>query len=163
MNDWLEGVVLICLGVLLGLEIYAFAFNTPKQNRVLKIPKETEETDTIIAEWKSNPLELNEQNLYNELIKQKVDFPEIVKAQAILETGNFKSYSCKVHNNLFGLKKKNGAYMYFEHWTLAVAAYKKYIQKYKTPPNDYYKYLQNLGYAEDKMYITKLKQIVNKK
>lgn len=54
-------------------------------------------------------------------------------------------------------------FMSFDHWTNAVAAYKKFIQKYDPPPKDYYKYLQDLGYAEDPNYIIKLKQIVSKK
>lgn len=96
----------------------------------------------------------------NELKAQDVQFPEIVAAQALLETGNFKSYSCINRNNLFGLRKKDGTYMSFEHWTECVAAYKKYIQKWKQPPSDYYKYLDNLGYAEDTSYTIKLKQMV---
>ena len=96
----------------------------------------------------------------NELKAQDVQFPEIVAAQALLETGNFKSCACINGNNLFGLRKKDSTYMSFEHWTDCVAAYKKYIQKWKQPPNDYYKYLDDLGYAEDTSYTTKLKQMV---
>ena len=96
----------------------------------------------------------------NELKAQDIQFPEIVAAQAKLETGNFKSYACINRNNLFGLRKKDSTYMSFEHWTECVTAYKKYIQKWKQPPNDYYKYLDDLGYAEDESYTTKLKQMV---
>ena len=110
--------------------------------------------------WRQNHFLLSEENLMNELKAQDVQFPEIVVAQALLETGNFKSYSCINRNNLFGLRKKDGTYMSFEHWTDCVAAYKKYIQKWKQPPNDYYKYLDDLGYAEDTSYTTKLKQMV---
>lgn len=68
----------------------------------------------------------------------------------------------KTLNNLFGLRNNDSTYMSFEHWTDAVAAYKKYIQKYESPPDDYYEYLDKLGYAEDKNYTTKLKQIIKK-
>ncbi len=121
------------------------------------------EAEVASIQWRQNHFMLSKENLYNELVAQDIDFPEIVEAQAILETGNFKSYSCVCRNNLFGLRNKNGTYMSFEHWTLAVAAYKKYIQKYDTLPENYYKYLDNLGYAEDPNYIIKLKEIVNKK
>ncbi len=125
--------------------------------------EEFNDEDSISIKWKQNHFILNKENLYHELIAQDVDFPEIVLAQAVLETGHFKSYSCVQRNNLFGLKNRNGSYMTFEHWTLAVAAYKKYIQKYKSPPADYYKYLNDLGYAGDPSYTAKLKEIVNKK
>lgn len=142
------GVVGILLGIMLGLALS---------------PKESESPNIEIVPdivWRCDHFALNKENVYRELLIQKVDFPEIVLAQAMLETGNFKSYGCLTRNNLFGLRKKDGNYMSFEHWTFSVAAYKMYIQKYSHPPNDYYQYLQDLGYAEDPNYITKLKQIV---
>lgn len=116
--------------------------------------KEVEES--IEASWGTK--QLNIDNLYEELLNQELDFPEIVLAQALLETGHFESFSCRERNNLFGLRKRDGSYMIFPHWTYSVAAYKKYIQKYKETPEDYYKFLENLGYAEDSAYIEKVKQ-----
>jgi flagellum-specific peptidoglycan hydrolase FlgJ len=130
-----------------------------------QIQKQCSEIHGEVAsiKWRQNHFILSEENLVSELKAQGVEFPEIVVAQALLETGNFKSYACINRNNLFGLRKKDSTYMSFEHWTECVAAYKKFIQKYKQPPDDYYKYLKDLGYAEDPDYIVKLKQIVNKK
>ena len=125
--------------------------------------EELNEEEIVSVKWRQDHFKLSEENLYNELVAQGVDFPEIVTAQAILETGHFKSYACLQQNNLFGLRDNKGKYMSFPHWTDAVAAYKKYIQRYNHPvPEDYYAYLQELGYAEDPQYIDKLKQIVNK-
>lgn len=92
-----------------------------------------------------------------------VKHPHIVYAQAILETGHFKSDLCLNNNNLFGLyNSRENKYYVFDHWTESVMAYLNYIQyKYK-PPNDYYKFLSDIGYAEDPNYINKLKGIVNK-
>jgi hypothetical protein len=129
----------------------------------ISIDKSTEiDVDSVPVVWRSDPFTLNKENLYNEFTAQEIDSPTIVLAQAILETGNFSSYNCIVRNNLFGLRRLDGSYMEFPHWTFSVAAYKKYIQKYSKPPEDYYQYLQDLGYAEDPDYITKLKQIVSK-
>ena len=126
-------------------------------------PEELNEEEIVSVKWRQDHFKLSEENLYNELVAQGVDFPEIVTAQAILETGHFKSYACLQQNNLFGLRDNKGTYMSFPHWTDAVATYKKYIQRYNHPvPEDYYAYLQELGYAEDPQYIDKLKQIVNK-
>ena len=121
---------------------------------------EQKESHEICVKWKTDHFKLTEENLFNELVAQGVDYPEIVLAQALLVTGNFKSYSCKVRNNLFRLMRKDGTYMEFDHWTNSVHAYKKYIQKYKEVPNDYYKYLNDLGYAKDSIYIIRVKEII---
>ena len=104
-----------------------------------------------------------EEGLWDALIYYDIKFPEIVYAQAILETGYFKSRGCTVDNNLFGLyDSKNKRYYKFNNWTESVVKYKEWIQYRYKPPDDYYIFLQNIRYAEDPTYITKLKQIVNK-
>lgn len=120
------------------------------------IKEKLDPEEQIEASWGTK--QLNIDNLYEELLNQEVDYPEIVLSQALLETGHFESFSCRERNNLFGLRKRDGSYMVFPHWTYSVAAYKKYIQKYKEIPEDYYKYLEKLGYAEDSTYIEKVKQ-----
>lgn len=146
---------------IVALLVVAFFINVYSDNK--KENTIIEKEDSVSVQWRQNHFLLSEENLYNELVAQGVDFPEIVTAQAILETGHFKSYACLQQNNLFGLRDNKGTYMSFPHWTDAVAAYKKYIQRYNHPvPEDYYAYLQELGYAEDPQYIDKLKQIVNK-
>lgn len=93
----------------------------------------------------------------------EVHHPEIVYAQAVLETGYFKSDLCINGNNLFGLyNSRKKRYYTFDHWTESVEAYIDFVQyKYK-PPNDYYQFLDNIEYAEDPYYINKLKRIVNR-
>ena len=146
---------------IIALLVVVFFINVYSDNK--KENTIVEKEDSVSVQWRQNHFLLSEENLYNELVAQGVDFPEIVTAQAILETGHFKSYACLQQNNLFGLRDNKGKYMSFPHWTDAVAAYKKYIQRYNHPvPEDYYAYLQELGYAEDPQYIDKLKQIVNK-
>ena len=97
-----------------------------------------------------------------------VKHPKIVQAQAILETGNYTSEGCLADNNLFGLyDSKRQRYYSFDHWISSVEAYVSMVQyKYKggndKPPNDYYKFLSDIGYAEDPNYINKLKGIVSR-
>lgn len=92
-----------------------------------------------------------------------IHHPDIVYAQAILETGHFRSIGCLEHNNLFGLyNSRANRYCRFDHWTESVIAYKEWIQKRYKPPEDYYKFLQRIRYASDPQYISKLKQIVKK-
>lgn len=98
-------------------------------------------------------------------LKEALDYyglhhQDIVYKQAIIETGNFTSKLCK-QNNLFGLyDSKNHKYYTFNHWSESVIAYKKWIQSKYKDNTDYYIFLENLGYAQDKKKYTKiLKQI----
>ena len=90
----------------------------------------------------------------------KIEHPTIVKAQAILETGNFTSNLCIKNNNLFGLyDSKNKRYYSYKHWWESVEAYKKLIQRKYNNSKYYYMFLEDIKYAEDKDYIDKLKKI----
>lgn len=86
---------------------------------------------------------------------------EIVYAQAILETGHFKSGGCRKGHNLFGLRGKH--YHRYRHWSESVKAYKEKIQNRYRPGEDYYKFLKRIHYAEDPNYINLLKSIVKRK
>ena len=153
MNSFIKYLISCLIGIFVGAVCVLWYQSMERQ-----CEKINGEVASVV--WRQNHFLLSEENLMNELKAQDVQFPEIVAAQALLETGNFKSCACINGNNLFGLRKKDSTYMSFEHWTDCVAAYKKYIQKWKQPPNDYYKYLDDLGYAEDTSYTTKLKQMV---
>ncbi len=103
-------------------------------------------------------------NLYQEIIRNGIRHPKIVLAQAILETGWFRSPLCRNRHNLFGLTNpKNGKYYEFNHWTESVRAYYtkvkyRYSQKKQINSSDvdYLKWLQQIGYAEDIKYVHKI-------
>ena len=107
---------------------------------------------------------LPQEGLMEALEYYEVKHPQIVYAQAILETGHFKSNVCLNYNNLFGLyDSKNKDYYKFNHWAESIVAYKEWIQKKYQPPNNYYVFLEEINYASDKEYISILKSIVNNK
>lgn len=84
----------------------------------------------------------------------------IVLAQALLETGYFKSRVCKEYNNLFGLyDSKNREYFRFARWEDSVVAYQRMIQ-YKYKGGNYFHFLKRIGYAEDPRYLVKLAKVV---
>lgn len=95
-------------------------------------------------------------NLILEIQRAGLKHPKVVLAQAILETGWFKSRVCHTHNNLFGLRQPwDGEYFRFDRWQDSVRAYGTKVQyKYKGGP--YLKWLDELGYAEDPQYTAKL-------
>ena len=101
----------------------------------------------------NNLPELTIPNLYAEIKKNNIKYPKIVLAQAILETGWFKSAVCRNKNNLFGLTNpRTKTYYEFDHWTESVTAYRTKVQ-YKYKGGNYLLWLRDIGYAEDKGYI----------
>ncbi len=97
--------------------------------------------------------ELTIHNLYKEIIRNGIRHPKIVLAQAILETGWFRSKACRNRNNLFGLTNpRTGQYYDFDHWTESVRAYYAKVQ-YRYKGGNYLVWLRNIGYAEDPNYI----------
>lgn len=92
-------------------------------------------------------------NLIAEINKNGIRYPKIVLAQAILETGWFKSSVCRNKHNLFGLTNpRTGEYYEFSHWTESVRAYYTKIQ-YRYKGGNYLLWLKDIGYAEDPGYI----------
>ena len=101
-----------------------------------------------------------EEGIDEALLYYDIKHPTIVKAQAILETGNFTSDLCIKNNNLFGLyDSKNKRYYSYNHWWKSIEAYKKLIQKKYDNSKYYYMFLEDIKYAKDKEYINKLKEI----
>ena len=125
-------------------------------------PPDYQVLDVVKLEQPEFLLKSPEEGLIEALDYYNVEYPNIVYAQAILETGYFKSKVYREYNNLFGLYNSGTkSYYKFDHWSESVIAYLDFIQNKYKPPNDYYKFLSDIGYAEDPEYINKLKRIVN--
>ncbi len=99
-------------------------------------------------------------NLYEEIRRNGILYPKVVLAQAILETGWFRSPVCLDKHNLFGLTNpRTGKYYEFEHWTESVRAYYTKVQ-YKYKGGNYLLWLRDIRYAEDPRYIQSLWRIL---
>lgn len=100
--------------------------------------------------------ELTIPNLLAEMKKNNIKYPKIVLAQAILETGWFKSSVCRNKHNLFGLTNpRTKDYYEFNHWTESVKAYYTKVQ-YRYKGGNYLLWLDKIGYAEKKTYVRAL-------
>lgn len=107
----------------------------------------------------NNDTLLTKEQVYELLVEIDVKYPEIVLAQAILETGHFKSSLCIKNHNLFGFRTRNG-YLSFDSWIESCYYYKGWQDRYYNDTEDYYNFLIIINYAEDKGYINKIKTIV---
>ena len=107
----------------------------------------------------TNAKELTIENLYAALKKHGIKYPKIVLAQAILETGHFRSRVCNEYNNLFGLRHSKG-YFTFNHWEESVVAYRDKVQYKHRENENYYAFLKRIGYSTSKDYVRKVREIV---
>ena len=129
----------------------------------------TEETKTIVLKQEN---EFSEEKLDLYISELNLKFPHIVKAQALIESGHFKSNIFLVNNNLFGMKVaklrpttakgENLNHAYYDNWRQSVLDYAffqaAYLRNIETE-EEYFEYLA-ANYAEDTTYVNKIKQLI---
>jgi flagellum-specific peptidoglycan hydrolase FlgJ len=119
---------------------------------------------------------ITKESLYEQIKKYGIKFPDVVFAQAILESGQFTSMLFKSANNLFGMKiptkressangKTKSGYSSYEDWNFSVYDYFLWQDYMLRNKGDLTKnqYLALLGkvYAEDPQYVNKLKRRIS--
>lgn len=135
--------------------------NSRNGDRKASLKTEMQKNTDDITKSESNLPELTIPNLYKEIIRNGILYPKIVLAQAILETGWFRSSVCRNKHNLFGLTNPHtGKYYEFNHWTESVRAYYTKVQ-YKYKGGNYLLWLDEIGYAEDPNYIMAIISILD--
>lgn len=154
-------ILLLIIGVT-GLCIWFELYNKLVNNNPVKLVviNTNYEQDTTFSE-----IELVH---YLEILNVK--HPDIVYAQAKLESGNFNSPLFKLNNNLFGMKAigkrpttsigSRYGFAYFKTWRDSVLDYVIYQCLYLNNKSyeEYLHYLDTV-YAEDPDYINKIKNI----
>lgn len=127
--------------------------NSRNSDRKASLKTELQKNADNITKVGSRLPELTIPNLYKEIIRNGILYPQIVLSQAILETGWFRSSVCRNKHNLFGLTNpRTGKYYEFNHWTESVRAYYTKVQ-YKYKGGNYLLWLDEIGYAEDPNYV----------
>jgi uncharacterized FlgJ-related protein len=101
---------------------------------------------------------------------------DIIVAQAILETGWFKSKNCIKNNNLFGMRKSYirpstsdttiDGYAHYSNWKLSVIDY-YILQQYLNPKTidsryNYFRYLDNIFSQSGRKYSIAVMNIIEK-
>lgn len=134
--------------------------NSRNSDRKASLKAELQKKTDDITKSENNLPELTIPNLYKEIIRNGILYPKIVLAQAILETGWFRSSVCRNKHNLFGLTNpRTGKYYEFNHWTESVRAYYTKVQ-YKYKGGNYLLWLDEIGYAEDPNYLVEIISIL---
>ncbi len=134
--------------------------NSRNSDRKASLKTEVQNTAKEKNQAENNLPELTIPNLYKEIIRNGILYPKIVLAQAILETGWFRSSVCRNKHNLFGLTNpRTGKYYEFNHWTESVRAYYTKVQ-YKYKGGNYLLWLEDIGYAEDPKYIIAVENVL---
>ena len=134
--------------------------NSHNSDRKASLNTELQKNVDDITKAENNLPELTIPNLYKEIIRNGILHPKIVLAQAILETGWFRSSVCLNKHNLFGLTNpRTGKYYEFNHWTESVRAYYTKVQ-YKYKGGNYLLWLDEIGYAEDPYYIKAVIKVI---
>ena len=119
---------------------------------------------------------LTKENLWLTIKAMDIMYPEIAFAQAILETGHFKSQNCKEANNLFGMmmpnvretvaiKKNSRGFAVYETWVQSVQdyqLYQSYMMKKKKMTRSQYLNFIDKKYSESRGYAKLLKKIIQR-
>lgn len=105
--------------------------------------------------------DLTVESVLAEILRAGLAHPRVVLAQAVLETGWFKSSVCRNYNNLFGLTNpRTKEYYRFDTWQESVRAYYTKVQ-YRYRCGNYLRWLREIGYAEDPDYTAKLRVLLD--
>ena len=150
-----------CIGLMVGLICGALGYSSFHTCVECELPHVPEDTAIVLEQpefFLSDTITV--EGLYKACDYYEIQQPDIVVAQAILETGFFKSDLCLKRHNLFGLFNSRTMDFYsFDHWAESVKAYRDKVQ-YRYQTGNYYDWLEHIGYAEDSLYVSKLKNIV---
>lgn len=124
----------------------------------------------LIAYAKTPP---NQREVYQQIVSIGIKFPDVALAQAILESGNFKSKIAKENNNFFGMRlpknrettavgQKSG-YARYLSWKESIKDFKLWQDSlFKKRPNmtrsQYLSYISRI-YSETPNYISRIRLI----
>lgn len=129
-------------------------------------------TDYRTKEMMIEVTSFSELNLYKKILELGIAYPDIVLAQAKIETGNFTSKIFRENNNMFGMKLpgrrattavgKRYNHARYTNWLQSLRDYKLWQDQmiHKAPTKHAYLAYLSRNYAEDKNYIRKIKQII---
>lgn len=159
VSKW--NILQFIIGVVLITHIVSMVINPSIQSSIEKIP-------IAISNNKSS---FSEEKLKEMIVELNLKHPDVIYAQAILESGNFKSSIFKNNNNLFGMKEAKQRpttalgtqlnHAYYNNWRDCVLDYAIWQSSYaRRLTKEQYLDLLNDMYAEDNSYKIKLIKLI---
>ena len=115
-------------------------------------------------------------DVYREILANDIKFPDVVMAQAILESGSFTSKLAKHYNNLFGMRLaklrrttavgERYGYARYLSWKDSVKDYKLWqdvlFRKYPNMTRNQYMHYINKVYSQSSSYASLVNNIIKK-
>lgn len=135
--------------------------------------KPNTEYEKVLIVKKENAF--SEESLQKSIAKYNFRFPHIVYAQSMLETHHFRSGIFMENHNLFGMKEAvvrlnmakgtNRGHAYYDNWEESLLDYALWYATYADKCRTEEQMFQLLGgmYAEDTLYVPKLKWLIEEK
>jgi hypothetical protein len=126
-----------------------------------------------VVVYRDKPDMFTEDKLISYLKTLNIKYPEVVYAQALIESGNFTSKKFKKDNNLFGMKKarsrvtlgvnSEGSYAKFNTWRESVIDYALYQTMFIRKIKSRAAYINHLAdsYATSSTYSDHLIQVIS--
>jgi flagellum-specific peptidoglycan hydrolase FlgJ len=156
--------VFIALGLILVSSLIVGLMNMNKLNTIKFISQETK--NIIIKEHN----EFTKERLKEYIKELNIRYPDIVYAQAVIESGNFSSSIFYENNNLFGMrcaklrpttcKDENNGFAVYEDWRASVLDYALLQSTLGIRNEDQYLQYLTQTYAQDTLYMQKIKKII---
>lgn len=170
-------VLCICFFVCLTFISYHIVDNMSDKNKLIVELNNTKIINDSLSKYNiqlkdniAGLLSFNKNNVKRLMKLYDIKHPGIVFKQATLETGNFTSRIFADNNNLFGMKEARIRATTSTGTALGHATYETYIDSIKDYKlwqltlydedkynSNYFAFLSDVGYAEDKKYVRKLK------
>lgn len=132
-------------------------------------PKNVEKEVVLVTDSKDR---FTKEKFKELLLDLNIKHPSLVYAQAIQETGNFKSSIFLENHNIFGMKTAtvrattnkgtNRGHAYYSSWQNSVLDYALYQSSYlrKMDRDQYINYISR-NYSTDSSYVSRIKHIMN--
>jgi len=160
--SWLSMILKALSVIAIMFSVFGLTIQSTRQDHT--------ESEVMIIMAEQNKFSVDK--LIGMIKEMNFKYPDIVFAQAILETNNFQSRIFKENHNIFGMKqavlritKAKGTqyeHAFYKNWIESLDDYALYSSTYLSSlktESDYFDYLSQ-NYAEDTLYISKLKQII---
>jgi uncharacterized FlgJ-related protein len=152
--------ILLYLTTIVGLLFIVALLSFMENPKVIYVPQKEK---VYMVEYRDKPDKFTKEKLIQYLKDLNIKYPEVVYAQAVMESGNFKSKMFKDNNNLFGMRKaksrctvalEGGTYAKFKTWRESVIDYALYQSTFAKKIGSRSEYIDHLAknYATGNAY-----------